>query len=232
MNFKENQLNHVRVAAAYQEVGEKTMARLRAIDVDEDNFDLFIRAFKFEEQLEVWAKSKNESMYKLVVTYPFCSNVGELGPKRREGDKQIPEGFYTLSKFNPESNYHLSLKVDYPNASDSILADPISPGGLIFIHGGCRTVGCIPITDEKIKELYVLCVEAKNGGQEDIPIHIFPAKLTVENFGLMNKQYDKSLIDFWSQLKPSYDSFEANRVLLIPEVDEKGRYDYDRLKTE
>lgn len=224
VSFKTKQLEYPRVASAYEELGEEAFARLRAVEVNPKSFDLYLRAFKFEEQLEVWAKNKNEKKYRLVVSYPFCSNVGALGPKRKEGDKQIPEGFYQLSKFNPNSNYHLSLKLNYPNASDSILSDRISPGGLIFIHGGCRTVGCIPIKDQRIKELYVLGVEAANDENTTIPIHIFPEKFTEENFSLMRKQYDGSLLDFWSQLKPGYDWFEKTREVSIPQVDSIGKY--------
>ncbi|MGB0851021.1 MAG: L,D-transpeptidase family protein, partial [Bacteroidia bacterium] len=164
LSFKEQQLEYYRVEHAYRDAGEEAFARLRAANIDVDSFDLFIRAFKFEEDLEVWAKNKTDSSFSLVTSYKFCSNVGDLGPKRKEGDKQIPEGFYSLSEFNHNSVYFLSLKVDYPNASDSILSDQRSPGGMIFIHGGCRTIGCIPITDRWIKELYVYAVEAKNGG--------------------------------------------------------------------
>lgn len=226
-NIKQEQLQYERVVEAYEAVGEKTKQMLTSVGVDSDSFEVYIRAFKFEEKLELWAKSSNQENFTLVETYNFCSNVGQLGPKRKEGDKQIPEGFYELSKFNPESFYHLSLKVNYPNESDSVLSDQVSPGGLIFIHGGCRTVGCIPITDEKIKELYVFCLEAKNLGQEKISIHLFPARLTDENMHLMRHQYDDQLIDFWQQLKPGFDYFEKTRKVINPIVDVTGKYVFE-----
>ena len=216
-SFKDLQLMHYRVLQAYQEKGEDMFAKLKAKEVSHFGFDMFIRAFKFEEDLEVWAKNKDDSIYQLIATYKFCQNIGELGPKRKEGDKQIPEGFYNISKFNHESAFFLSLKVDYPNASDSVFADKKSPGGMIFIHGGCNTIGCIPITDEWIKEVYVFCVEARSGGQADIPIQIFPTRLTNENYGLLKEQYkEESLQKFWGQLKRGYDLFEKNNEL--PEV--------------
>lgn len=216
-SFKDLQLMHYRVLQAYQEKGEDVFAKLKAKEVSHFGFDMFIRAFKFEEDLEVWAKNKEDSIYQLIATYKFCQNIGELGPKRKEGDKQIPEGFYNISKFNHESAFFLSLKVDYPNASDSVFADKKSPGGMIFIHGGCNTIGCIPITDEWIKEVYVFCVEARSGGQADIPIQIFPTRLTDENYGLLKEQYkEESLHKFWGQLKRGYDLFEKNNEL--PEV--------------
>jgi|TARA_B110000902_G_scaffold118615_1_gene139110 murein L,D-transpeptidase YafK len=223
--FKDRQLEHYTVFEAYRDQSEEAFAKLKTKDVDHFQCDILIRAFKFEENLEVWAKNKSDSIYKRITTYKFCSNVGELGPKRKEGDKQIPEGYYTLSKFNPKSTYFLSLKVDYPNASDSILADKQNPGGMIFIHGGCNTVGCIPITDKWIKELYVFCVEAANGGQEDIPIHIFPTRLTDENYTLLKKQFsDTKLHDFWGQLKKGYDLFEENNKLTAYSISESGEY--------
>jgi murein L,D-transpeptidase YafK len=223
--FKDRQLEHYTVFQAYRDNAEEAYAKLKAQDVNHFNCDILLRAFKFEEDLEVWAKNKEDSAYKLITTYKFCKNVGELGPKRKEGDTQIPEGFYKISKFNPTSTYFLSLKLNYPNASDTVFADKYNPGGMIFIHGGCNTVGCIPITDKWIKELYVFCVEAYNGGQEDIPIHMFPARLTDENFKLLNKQYSEtSLPDFWRQLKKGYDLFEATNRLPRVVVSPKGEY--------
>lgn len=115
-----------------------------------------------------------------VCTYPFCASSGILGPKRKEGDRQIPEGIYYINHFNPVSNFHLSLGINYPNPSDKILSDPAQPGESFYIHGNCVTIGCIPISDDKIKELYILAVEAYNNGQVKIPVHIFPDRLPNE----------------------------------------------------
>jgi murein L,D-transpeptidase YafK len=150
--------------------------------------------------------------------------VGELGPKRKEGDRQIPEGFYNISKFNPTSAYFLSLKVNYPNASDSALSDRFAPGGMIFIHGGRNTIGCIPITDQWIKELYVFCVEASGQDAEGIPVHLFPARLTEENMELLAKQYDSELVSFWKQLQKGYDLFEESKELPRIVVSPRGEY--------
>ncbi len=228
-SFKESQLKHSRVFEAYRDKGVTAMAKLKAVGVNAAHCNVLIRGFKFEEDLEVWAKNAEDSVFSLVTTYKFCENIGELGPKRREGDKQIPEGMYTLSKFNPTSDFFLSLKVDYPNKSDLFFADTASPGGMIFIHGGCKTVGCIPITDEWIKELYVFCVEARNGGQVDIPIHIYPARLTDENYVLLKKQYkNESLYKFWGQLKLGYDLFEENKSLPSMSIGDSGEYFFSK----
>lgn len=223
-SFKDIQLEHYTVFQAYRDKAEEAYAKLRAQGVDHFNCDILLRAFKFEEDLEVWAKNKEDSTYKLITTYKFCENVGQLGPKRKEGDMQIPEGFYQISKFNATSAYFLSLKVNYPNASDSFLADRFTPGGMIFIHGGCSTVGCIPITDEWIKELYVFCLEASGHDQYDIPVHMFPARLTEENMEMLAKQYDSELVSFWKQLQKGYDIFEESRELPRVVVSPKGEY--------
>ncbi len=116
---------------------------------------VYIRSFKYDSQLEVWVKNEVSQPYKLFKTYKVCALAGTLGPKRMEGDYQVPEGFYCINEFNPKSNYHFSLGLNYPNASDRLLSDSLQPGGDIYIHGSCVTTGCIPITDGQIEELYV-----------------------------------------------------------------------------
>src|SRR5690606_4688666 len=120
-----------------------------------------------------------------------------------------------INHFNPQSIFHLSLGINYPNASDKILSDKKSPGSSIYIHGDCVTIGCIPITDDKIKELYVLAVEARNNGQAKIPVHIFPARLTEENFKSLRSEYASNpvLISFWQNLRIGYDGFESTKKI-------------------
>jgi murein L,D-transpeptidase YafK len=141
---------------------------------------IYIRSFKFDAQLEVWVKDEISQPFKLFKTYRVCALAGTLGPKRMEGDYQVPEGFYYINVFNPQSNYYLSLGLNYPNASDRILSDSLRPGSEIFIHGSCVTVGCIPITDQQIDELYILASYAKDQGQDFIPVHIFPVRFNKE----------------------------------------------------
>ena len=114
---------------------------------------LYIRSFKYDSQLEVWVRQTLSEPFKLFKTYKVCALAGTLGPKRLAGDYQVPEGFYYINEFNPRSNYHLSLGLNYPNASDKMLSDSLQPGGDIYIHGSCETTGCIPITDTPIEEL-------------------------------------------------------------------------------
>lgn len=224
-DFKRAHLEHKRVQMA---VAEKTpwiahMLQLEGISID--SFDMYIRAFKFEEDLEIWAKNRDSSEYKLIQTYKFCSNVGSLGPKRRQGDLQIPEGFYSMSKFNPNSNYHLSLKVNYPNKADSIKGFSSDLGGMIFIHGGCNTIGCIPITNDKIKEVYVMAYLARSSGQKEIPIHIYPLRLSFENIALLQAANPSTeLMHFWKALGQGYHYFESRRQIPPIRISERGDY--------
>jgi murein L,D-transpeptidase YafK len=137
---------------------------------------IYLRSFKENNLIEVWVKDDLQKQYKFLKFLTVCSKNGKLGPKRKEGDKQVPEGFYIVDRFNPNSNYHLSLGISYPNVSDRILSDAVKPGGDIYIHGDCVSVGCLAINDIQIEDLYVLSVVAKASGQEFIPVHIFPGR--------------------------------------------------------
>ena len=113
---------------------------------------ILLRAFKKEGTLEVWVGNSPGAPYSLIKSYSICATSGIPGPKRRFGDEQVPEGFYDLDWFNPQSNFYLSLQVSYPNAADRLLGFRQNPGGDIFLHGNCVTIGCIPITDEGIRK--------------------------------------------------------------------------------
>lgn len=221
-DFKTEQLKNKKVKAAYSEKWEDLQKEIKAKNIF-GNYDLLLRAFKQEKQLEVWIKNKNDQQYVLLKTYAICATSGTLGPKRKEGDGQIPEGFYSIDLFNPNSDYHLSLRVNYPNGSDKIVSDKKYPGGAIMIHGNCVTIGCMPITDDKIKELYVLAVEAKtNGGA--IPVHIYPCRLTDANLSSLEQHYSSSLITFWKNLRSVYDHFEKKKTNPGIKVAKDGSY--------
>jgi murein L,D-transpeptidase YafK len=223
-SFKEQQLKKQRVKASYAEKESVVKNFFSEKHLQYDGFHLFIRAFKKEETLEVWIKEKGSDSFKLLRSYPFCTSSGAPGPKRKEGDLQIPEGVYHINHFNPESNFHLSLGVSYPNASDRILSDKKSPGGAIYIHGNCVTIGCIPITDDKIKEVYILAVEAKNNGQDNIPIHIFPSRLDENGIRILGQEFGDTHKSFWMNLRLVYDDFEKTKALRTITVDPKGLY--------
>lgn len=225
-SFKQTQLKEARVKIAYQHAEDSVKKHFADNHLSMDNFQMFIRAFKKEAVLEVWVKEKNAGTFALLHTYDFCATSGVLGPKRKQGDLQIPEGVYQINHFNPVSNFYLSLGINYPNASDLILSDKKKPGNAIYIHGGCATIGCIPITDEGIKELYVTAVEAKNNGQQKIPVHIFPSHLepgVVEK--LVNEQQaDAKTAAFWKNLEGIYRDFQSSKKLRPVRVNSSGVY--------
>jgi murein L,D-transpeptidase YafK len=224
--FKQTQLKHKRVKAAYNEKEGVVKTYFSQKNISYSGFHLFIRTFKKEQTLEVWAKEEGKETYTLLHTYDFCATSGTLGPKRKEGDMQIPEGVYFINHFNPLSNFYLSLGINYPNASDKILSDPNLPGGNIYVHGNCVTVGCIPLTDEKIKELYVLAVEARNNGQEKIPVHIFPSRLSETGFNALKKDFPAKTLSFWENLKSVYEDFERTKKLKTITVARNGEYSF------
>lgn len=188
--------------------------------------DIYIRSFKYDRQLEVWVKEKNEP-YKLFKTYKVCMQSGTIGPKRMEGDYQMPEGFYYINEFKPNTNYHLALGLNYPNASDKLLSDPRRPGNDIYIHGGCVSVGCIAISDGPIEELYVLTSVAKDNGQDFIPVHVFPVKYNVKKsfqYLAETTKTNQPLQQFAVTLKAAFDYFEEKKQLPLIMVNKNGEY--------
>lgn len=191
---------------------------------------LYIRSFKYDSKLEVWVKQQREEPFQLFKTYKVCALAGTLGPKRMEGDYQVPEGFYYINEFNPKSEYHLSLGLNYPNASDRLLSDSLQPGGDIYIHGSCVTTGCIPIMDSQIEELYILAAHAKAKGQDFIPVHIFPVMFGggksadyLEKFWRDNPEMPA----FHKPLKAVYHYFNQTHSLPVIMVNGKGQYVLD-----
>lgn len=188
---------------------------------------IYIRSFKYDSQLEVWVKNSKEDRYQLFKTYKVCAMAGTLGPKRMAGDYQVPEGFYYINEFNPKSEYHYSLGLNYPNASDRILSDSVQPGGDIYIHGSCVTTGCIPITDAQIEELYVLAVHAKDLGQDFIPVHIFPVNFSnprsVEYLNKFLLQFSE-YAPFVRSMRSAFNYFDKYREVPFVMVSGKGDY--------
>lgn len=179
---------------------------------------LFLRAFKAESTLEVWAGPKGKPLT-LVKAYPVCAASGELGPKRREGDLQVPEGFYEVGRLNPTSSYHLSLEVTYPNASDKVLSNKKRPGGNIYLHGSCVSIGCIAIEDGPIEEVYTLASLTKR----PIPFHVFPKRLDEAAMASLEGPH----LEFWKQLAVGYRLFEDTKVVPTPKVHQKtGAYEF------
>ena len=188
---------------------------------------IYIRSFKFDSQLEVWVKNDLRDKYQLFKTYRVCMQSGTMGPKRLQGDFQIPEGFYYINEFNPRSNYHLSLGLNYPNSSDRILSDSLRPGNGIYIHGSCVSIGCVSVNDSDVEELYVLSTYARAAGQEYIPVHIFPVKYnskrSTDYLSTIVKN-NPSLEGFFEQLKTAYNQFEKTKEVPVVLVDQQGNY--------
>ncbi len=229
-SFKESQLKYSRVQQAYRNKESRMLGLLKNERINRNELKIYLRAFKAEQEIELWGKNISEAKFSLIKTYKVCKTSGGLGPKRKQGDLQIPEGFYHLNRFNPISNYHLSLGINYPNKSDRILGVKDKLGGDIFIHGACVTIGCLPITDDQIEELYVFCIEARNNGQLNIPITIFPARLDDKEYQRLidtyNSHYDK--IGLWTDLARAYQIFNETKQLPTIGFLNSGRHRVNR----
>ena len=178
---------------------------------------IYLRVFKHSRELELWVE--NSGKYHLFKTYPICYFSGIVGPKQRRGDGQTPEGFYyvTPGQLNPFSSYHLSFDVGYPNAVDRYHR---RTGGNIMIHGACVSIGCLAMTNSQIEEIYTLVDSSLRQGNQRVPVHIFPFRMSLLNRWRFVR-YDWQ--DFWNQLEPVYDYFEDHRQL--PTIQTKrGRY--------
>lgn len=166
---------------------------------------VFIRIFKSELRLELWMKQGER--FVLFDSYPICFFSGRLGPKLKEGDRQSPEGFYTVSKsqLNPNSRWHRSFNLGFPNAYDSHHG---RTGSFLMVHGGCASVGCYAMTDGVVGELWALINAAFDAGQARFAVHVFPFRLTEERLAAYATH---PWAGFWRELKPGYDLFEAER---------------------
>jgi murein L,D-transpeptidase YafK len=225
-SFKKKQLKYERVKIAYQNKLNIVSNLYKNKSLEFTKSHVFIRVFKQEDELELWAKSINSKTFYKIKTFKICAKSGTLGPKSMAGDGQVPEGLYFIDRFNPASNYHLSLGINYPNKADKIRAGLMPTGGDIFIHGECVTIGCIPLTNEYIEEVYIACVEAKESLQKNINVEIYPCRLTSENKEKILKKYSKNkdCLKIWNTLQKSYDYFEKNKFPIKYTIDTKGNY--------
>jgi murein L,D-transpeptidase YafK len=213
-SFREEQMKFTRIREAYTGKEKTVIKTLAEYSISRDSLRIYLRAFKTEKKIELWAKNTSDSVFKFIKEFPICEISGDIGPKRRYRDLQVPEGFYHISDLNPFSKYYLSLQINYPNASDSIRGVKGHLGNFIFIHGECVSSGCIAITNDRIKELFVWCIESYNSGQEQIDITMYPARLTDAVYSGLKTRYSKykDEISLWADLKKDYDLFEKNKV--------------------
>ena len=226
-SFIQSQRSISKVAYVFRAKEDTLRKQFAAANMEWPPRQIYIRSFKYDSQLEVWVRNSNKDQYRLFKTYKVCALSGALGPKRIEGDYQVPEGFYCISSFNPRSNYHLALGLNYPNASDILLSDSLKPGGGIYIHGNCVTVGCIPIQDNQIEELYILASYARDNGEDFIPVHIFPIRYSSAKSNIyLSKAIkdDKDYQHFEVKIKEVYDYFEQYKKLPLISVNKRGEY--------
>jgi murein L,D-transpeptidase YafK len=173
---------------------------------------IMVRIFKEEDLLEVW-KQKDNGRYDIIATYDICTWSGKLGPKFVEGDRQAPEGFYSVApaQMNPNSNYHLSFNIGFPNRFDRANG---RTGQHLMVHGACSSAGCYSMEDDQIEQIYAFARDAFRGGQTAFQVQAFPFRMTAAN---MARYRDDPNFEFWKNLKEGYDHFELTRV--PPRVD-------------
>lgn len=178
---------------------------------------IIVRIFKRESELEIWMKTGDR--FKRFATYPICRWAGDLGPKLTRGDRQAPEGFYTVAKhqLNPASRHHRSFNLGYPNVLDRAHG---RTGDYIMVHGGCSSAGCFAVTDEVVDEIWRIVTAAIGKGQSRFQVQSFPFRMTKANLDLYKGH---RWYGFWLDLKPGYDTFEASGVPPLVRVC-KGRY--------
>ncbi len=192
-------------------VPAKLIAKMKARDMS-PSAPIMMRVFKEEDVLEVW-KQKRNGTYALLESFEICKWSGKFGPKKKEGDRQAPEGFYDINKWqmNPRSSYYLAFNIGFPNAYDRAHD---RTGTHLMVHGACSSAGCYSMTDEHVQVIYALARDAFAGGQERFQFQAFPFRMTPKN---MAEHRDHEHYPFWQMLKRGYDHFELTKA--PPKVD-------------
>ena len=206
-------------------LSDKMVSEIESKHMDKGS-PILTRLFKEESELEIW-KQNQDGQYALLKTYPICRWSGDLGPKKKEGDRQAPEGFYTITRgqMNPNSNYYLAFNTGFPNSFDRAHG---YTGSELMVHGDCSSRGCYAMTDEQIQEIYALARESFYGGQKEFQFQAFPFRMTALN---MAKHRNNPNFAFWKEIKEGYDDFEATRQEPKVAVCDK-RYVFDAVAPE
>ena len=178
---------------------------------------VFIRIFKEEKILELWLQENEKTPFRFFKSFPICNYSGYLGPKLQEGDLQAPEGFYSVdkSKMNPNSKFHLSFNLGFPNSLESDLG---RTGSFLMVHGGCVSTGCFAMTNKWIEEIYLIAEASLESGHHSFDVHSCPFKMSVEK---MERTSNQRCQIFWKNLKQGYDWFESKKN--PPRVDHKNK---------
>ena len=228
-DFLKDQKRYPRVRSAISEKQTVIEQHLEKSGLTIDNYHVLMVAYKEEDELVLYVKGIDEDSYERISKFEICSKSGSLGPKRRQGDHQVPEGFYHIDRFNPASSFHLSVGLNYPNLADRRKSTFDRMGGDIFIHGACVTIGCLPMTHDKIKEIYLYAIHARNNGQLQIPVYVFPFRMTDVNMSSYAEKYkdNQDLLDFWTNLKVGHDQFHQNKQEVSFSVTANGDYQFE-----
>lgn len=193
-----------RAAVAVERATPMVTARLRALGANLGD-PVFIRAFKQEKRLHLYVQPGGAGRFVEFANWPICAASGVLGPKKAEGDKQVPEGVYgvTPEAMNNASSYHLSMNVGYPNAFDQALG---RTGSFIMIHGRCESVGCLAMTDPVIEDIWTLVSAAHRAGQTKVDVHIFPF---VSSAKVLESHTQSEHLAFWTDLMAIQNAFDT-----------------------
>lgn len=207
---------------ANRQLSPKILAEMKAKGMDKSS-PVLARVFKEEGKLEVW-KQKTNGRYDIIASYDICKMSGKLGPKYTEGDRQSPEGFYTVrpGQMNPNSSYHLAFNIGYPNTYDRANG---RTGSNLMVHGACSSSGCFSMTDAQIEEIYAFARDAFKGGQTEFQVQSYPFRMNAAN---MARYRNDPNYQFWTMLKEGYDHFEITKVPPKVDVCEK-RYVFNRV---
>lgn len=194
---------------------EATMRAALAAEGFADGAPVYLQIIKANEELTAYVVG-GDGTYRAFRTWPICSYSGGLGPKKREGDGKSPEGFYTVQPgaMNPSSHYHLSFNLGFPNAYDRAQG---YTGSYLMVHGACVSIGCYAMTDAGIEEIWTLMSLAFEGGQTEIPVHIFPFEMTEAAMQIASGHEPYA---FWQELQPVWTAFQADKRL--PQVRVRG----------
>ncbi len=212
-----------RVAAARERSSSAVRAMFAEAGVSYPAHEIFLRGFKRERELELWASGRGESLRRVAV-YEVAALSGKPGPKRREGDGQVPEGFYEVDRFNPKSGFHLSLGLNYPNAADRILSDPRTPGYDIFIHGANVSIGCLAMGDDRIEEIYLAALDSR---ARPLRVHLFPARMDAPDWPewrIQELTKNPAFSPLWEQLVEGFALFEKTKRIPAITVLPGGSY--------
>lgn len=195
-------------------------ARMEAAGV-KPGMPVHLRIYKLESEIELWVQK--DGRFERFATYPICMWSGRLGPKLKEGDRQAPEGFYTVAKdaLNPNSIEHLSFNLGFPNIYDQGKG---RTGSFLMVHGGCASIGCYAVTDRVVDEIWAFVTAALDNGQARIPVHAFPFRMTKRNLALRRGD---PWAGFWDNLKKGHDLFARDKIPPKVSVCE-GRYVFEK----